>query len=234
MVDLPAEFRTTPFSYYVWSRSRRAGHVLAFALARFIDPAFRWVTIRESTAEPSAEESWVHRLLPEARIPQPVAVAELAEGPRVSRETFDSMIRPEGAAAERTALDHLYLLPTRIQEIFDEEAVSSRPRTVVVANTNRIRLFYPTDPDRLRVMIEIFPRNGISVIATSMPPPYEGRYGFSIALRVDVDSAEGWRKARLVIEKGLPSGEVRTGATFGSEELPWYHEAGTAIEKAAE
>jgi hypothetical protein len=233
MVDLPREFRTTPFSYYVWSRSRRAGHVLAFALAKFVDPSFRWITIRELSAEPSAEESWVHRILPENRIPPPISVAELGEGPQVSRQTFDSMIRPDGAMTERIALDHFLLLPQRVQRMLDEGDPLAGPRAFVVANTNRVRLFYPNDPDRLRALMDVFPRNGISIITTSIPPPYEGRYGYAIALRLDVESAEDWRKAQIVIEKGLPSGELRTGATFTSEELPWYLEAGVAIEKAA-
>ncbi len=232
MVDLPQEFRTTPFSYYVWSRSRRAGHVLAFAIAKFVDPSFRWITIRETAAEPSVEESWVHRILPDARIPAPVSVSDLGEGPRVSRETFDSLIRPEGAMSERVALDHFLLLPPRIQRMLDEGEAPTIPRAIVVANTNRIRLFYPSDPDRLRALMEVFPRNGISIITTSLPPPYEGRYGYAIALRLDVESADEWRKAHLVVEKGLPSGELRTGASFSSEELPWYLEAGAAIEKA--
>jgi hypothetical protein len=232
MANLPQEFRTTPFSYYVWSRSRRAGHVLAFAIAKFIDPSFRWITVRESTEEPSVEESWVRLILPDTRVPAPVSVSDLGEGPRVSRETFESMIRPEGAMTERVALDHFLLLPPRIQRMLDEGEPSSGPRAIVVANTNRVRLFYPNDPDRLRALMDVFPRNGISIITTSLPPPYEGRYGYSIALRLDVRSAEDWRAAELVVEKGLPSGELRTGAAFTSEKLPWYIEAGTAIEKA--
>jgi len=232
MVDLPPEFRTTPFSYYVWSRSRRASHVMAFAVAKFIDPSFRWITVRELAAEPSVEESWVRRLLPETRVPAPISVADLGEGPRVSRETFDSLIRPEGATADRIALDHFLLLPPRIQRILDESDSPSGPRVVVVANTNRIRMFYPADPGRLRAMMDVFPRHGLSVITTSIPPPYEGRYGYSIALRLDVESAEEWRTAHLVVEKGLPSGELRTGTTFSPDQLPWYLEAGTAIEKA--
>jgi hypothetical protein len=234
MVDLPPEFRTTPFSCYVWSRSRRAGHVLAFALARFIDPAFRWITIRESTAEPSAEETWVAQVLPKAQVLPPVAVSDFGAGPRVSRESFSSLFRAEGTVAERTALSYFLLLPPQLQAIMDEEAASPGTRAIVLANTNRIRALYPTDAGRIRVMMEVFPRNGFSVITTSMPPPYQGRYGYSIAFRMDVDSAEEWRRARLVVEKGLPSGELRTGATFSSEELPWYLDAGSAIESASD
>jgi hypothetical protein len=206
--------------------------VLAFALARFIDPAFRWVTIRESTAEPSTEEAWVSRVLPKTQVLPPVSVSDFGAGPRVPRETFNSLFQTEGAVAERTALSYFLLLPPQLQAIMDEEAVSSGVRAIVLANTNRIRALYPTDAGRIRVVMEVFPRNGLSVITTSMPPPYQGRYGYSIALRMDVESAEEWRRARLVVEKGLPSGELRTGATFASEELPWYLDAGSAIENA--
>ncbi len=232
MVDLPPEFRTTPFSYYVWSRSRRAGHVLAFAIAKFVDPSFRWMTIRELATEPSVEETWVHRLLPETRILPPFTDAEFVTEPRIPKGTFESLIRPEGTAAERTALDHFFLLPTRLQRILDEDHLPPTPQVVVVANTNRVRQFYPADPERLRAYTDVFPRNGFSMITTSIPPPYEGRHGFNIVLRLDVDSAEEWRKAHLVVEKGLLSGDLRTGASFTSAELPWYLEAGAAIEKA--
>jgi len=233
MVDLPHEFRTTPFSYYIWSRSRRAGHVLAFAIAKFADPSFRWMTIRELATEPSVEEAWVHRLLPEPRILPPFTDAEFVTEPRIAKGTFESLIRPEGANSERTALDHFFLLPTRLQRILDEDQVPTNPMVVVVANTNRVRQFYPADPDRLRAYTDVFPRNGFSMITTSIPPPYEGRHGFNVVLRLDVDSAEEWRPAQLVVEKGLPSGELRTGATFSSEQLSCYLDAGTAIEEAS-
>lgn len=232
MVDLPPEFRSTPLSYYVWSRSWRAGHVLAFAIAQFIDPAFRWISIRKAPAEASDEEPWVRRLLPRSRVGGPVAATEFGAGPRVPRETVESVFRPEGATDERTALGFFLLLPPQLQEILDEKP-SAGVRAIVLANTRRIRVLYPDDPGRIRVMMEAFPRIGFSVITTSTPPPFEGRYGYSIALRMDPDSAEEWRPAELVVEKGLPSGDLRTGATIRSEDLPWYLEAGAAIDKAS-
>jgi hypothetical protein len=233
MVDLPQAFRTTAFSYYVWSRSRRAGHVLAYAIAKFADPTFRWMTIRELATEPSVEEGWVRRLIPESRIIPPFSDAEFVTEPQISKGTFDSLIRPNGAAADRAALDHFFLLPRRLQRVFDEYGAFPAPRFLVVANTNRVRQFYPTNPDRLRAYTDIFPRNGFSMITTSIPPPYEGRHGFGIVLRLNVDSAEEWRAADLVVEKGLPTGEFRTGATFSSKQIPWYLEAGAEIEKAS-
>lgn len=234
MVELPPEFRTTPLGYYVWSRSPRAGHVLAFAIAKFVDPAFRWMSIRESSSVPAEEERWVHQLLPEDRILEPLSPSDLGKSPRVPRTTFDAMIRPEGAAAERIALDHFFLLPERVQRILDEPTSSSLPRVVVVANTNRVRDFYPTDPDRLRAYTDVFPRTGISMITTSIPPPYKGRYGFDIVLRLDVASTSDWRNAHLVVEKGTRSGDFRTGVTLSSDQLPAYLEMGTTVEKLRE
>jgi hypothetical protein len=207
--------------------------VLAFALAKFIDPSFRWITVRESSTEPSAEESWIHRLVPEAQIPLPLPVSDLGQGPTVDKPTFESMVRLEGATADKVALDLLLLLPERFQRMLDESVPPNILRAIVVANTNRVRAFYPQDPGRLRGLMEIFPRHGISIITTSMPPPFEGRYGYSVSLRLDVESAETWRIAQLVVEKGLPSGEFSTGRTISCNDLPWYLEAGKAIEKAS-
>jgi hypothetical protein len=231
MVDLPPEFRTKPLGYYVWSRSPRAGHVLAFAIARFVDPAFRWISIRESPETPSEEERWVHRLLPRNRILDPLVGSELGKARRVPRQTFNALIRPEGAASERIALDHFLLLPDRLQAILDETNPVSTPRAVVVSNTNRVREFYPADPERLRAYTDVFPRSGISMITTSIPPPYRGRYGFDVVLRLDIANAAEWRKAHLVVEKGLRSGEFRTGVTLPTDQLPWYLEMGTTVEK---
>jgi hypothetical protein len=231
MVELPSEFRTTPLGYYVWSGSPRAAHLLAFVIAHHVDPGFRWVSVRESPTVPAGEEEWLHRLLPENRILEPVSPADLGRARRVPRTTFDSMIRPEGAGAERIALDHFFLLPARIQRILDEPPTSTRPRVVVVSNTNWVRDFYPTDPDRLRAYTDVFPRIGFSMITTSSPPPYKGRYGFDVVLRVDVAKPSEWRKAQLVVEKGLRSGDFRTGVTFSSDQLRAYIEMGEAVEK---
>ena len=231
MVEFPPEFSTTPLGYYVWSRSPRAAHVLAFAIAKFADPAFRWISVRETRDVPAEEERWVERLLPEEQILEPVSPADIGKSPRLARKTFDSMIRTEGAGAERIALDHFFLLPQRLQGIFDEPHPHAGPRAIVVANTNRVRDFYPTDPDRLRVFTEVFPRVGFSIITTSSPPPFRGRYGFDIVLRLDVATASDWRNAHVVVEKGTRSGEFQTGATLSSEQLPGYLSVGESVEK---
>lgn len=232
MVELPGEFHTSPLAYYVWSRSPRAAHIVAFAIAKLADPAFRWMSIRESSAAVSDEEAWVHRLLPASRILAPLVSTDLGKEPQVPKETFSSLFRAEGAGAERIALDHFLLLPQRLQGILEEPTASAGPRAIVVANTNRVRQFYPTDPDHLRAYTMVFPRSGISMITTSVPPPYKGRYAFDIVLRVDVASAEEWRDAHLVVEKGMRTGEFHTGATFPSSALAWYVGTGNAIEKA--
>lgn len=232
MVDLPPEFRATPLGFYVWSRCPRASHVLAFAIGQFVDAGFRWMSIRETPETPSEEEPWVRRLVSKERLIDPLAPSELGQGPRVRRQTFNAFIRANGGAAERLALEHFFLLPERLRAVLDELSSTAPPRAVVVSNTNRVREYYPTDPDRLRAYTDVFPRSGISIIATSVPPPYKGRYGFDIVLWLDVASVSEWRAANLVVEKGLRSGEFRTGRSFPTNELRWYLEAGERVERA--
>ncbi|HLM70673.1 MAG TPA: hypothetical protein VK423_04765 [Thermoplasmata archaeon] len=216
----------------MWSRGRRAGHALALAIGRFGDPEFRWLSVRESGSVPSEEEGWVHRLLPESRILAPLTSDELRPGPLVPRESFDALLRTEGAAAERTALDHFLRLPARLQGLLDEGDSPGRPRIIVVANSDRVRQMYPLDPGRLRPFTNLFSQHGLSIVATSIPPPYEGRYGFDIVLRVDLDSSEEWNRGRLVVEKGHRAGEFRTGATLPLAQFPEYMDAGSSIERA--
>ena len=232
MVEPPTEFQTRPQSYYVWSRSRRAGHVLALGLGRFIDTEFRWQTVRDSEQQVSEEEDWVKRLIPAKRLLQPLTSASLRPGPRVTAATFDSLLTTEGRAEERASIEHFLLLPPRLQEFVDEADASGRPRAIVVTNTDRIRQFYPTDPGRLRPFTAVFSRYGLSVIATSVPPPYEGRYGFDVVLRFDVDGDELWSKGQLVVEKGTAAGSFRTGSTLDAKDLPWFHDAGELVERA--
>jgi len=232
MVELRSDFRTTAMAYYAWSRSPRAAHVLAFALAQFIDPEFRWITIRESSGAPSEEEGWVDALVPRDRVLEPLTDREMGQTPPLARETYRALLRPEGETNERVALDHFFLLPQRLQRLLDESPTTRGPRVVVCANTNRVRDFYPSDPERLRAYTDVFPRIGFSMITTSIPPPYKGRYAFDIVLRLDVGESAQWRSAQLVIEKGMRSGEFQTGATIPSEQMPWYLEAGDAVERA--
>jgi len=231
MVELPREFRTTPAAYYVWSRSSRAAHLVAFAIAQFVDPAFRWLSIREPHGAASEEEAWVSALLPPDRILDPLTEQEMGQS-RVPRRTYDSLLRADGATGERIALDHFFLLPQRLQGILDEAPVGRGPRVVVCANTNRVRDFYPSDPERLHAYTDVFPHLGISMITTSIPPPYRGRYAFDYVLRLDVATADQWREATLVVEKGMRSGELRTGVSVPSRDLPWYLGMGSSVEGA--
>lgn len=231
MVEFPEEFRTAPYSFYLWGRSPRAGHILAFTIARLGDASFRWLSVRESADAPT-DESWVRRFVPESRILPPLLSDALRPGRRVSKEAVNSLIRSDGDASERTSLEHYLLLPAPLQELLDGDDHAARVRAIVVANTERIRGLYPTDPGRMRPFADIFSRHGVSMISTSLPPPYEGRYAFDIVLRLDVASSDEWRVGRLVVEKGLRSGEFRTGASFSLDELPWYLASGEAIENA--
>jgi len=228
MVELPEELRTGAVSGYVWSRSPRAAHAIALAVARFIDPAFQWLTVREDPGRPSEEESWVHHLLPAVRILPPVAPNDLHSPNPVSRETVSALLRVEADESERTALDHYLLLPPALQELLDSGRSREGVRAVVVANTERIRRLYPTDAGRMRPFAEVFSQHGLSMISTALPPPYEGRYAFDLVLRVDLDSSD-WRKGRLVVEKGHASRGFTTGATLDLGELPWYIAAGDWI-----
>lgn len=233
MVELPEELRNASLSFYLWSRSPRAGHTLALAIGRFVDPSFEWLSVREERSHPSEEESWVRRLLPEGRILASMSAGELHGGSHVSKETLNSMVRPDGTTAERTSLEHYFLLPTSFQSLLDEAGPLGAVRVIVVSNTERLARLYPSDPGEMRPFADVFSRHGLTMISTAVPPPYAGRYAFDIVLRVDVDSVEDWRAGRLVVEKGLSFGEYRTGATFSLQQLPWYLEAGEQIERAA-
>jgi hypothetical protein len=230
MVDLPGKFRTEPLSYYVWSRNRRPAHATAWAIAQFGDAAFRWLTVRESSSIISEDEPWVHRILPEPRILPPLSISELRPGPAVSKETLNLLLVPEPANADRTILDHYLQLPPPLQDLLDRSNLPGRVRAIVVANTDRIHRLYPADPGRMRPFADVFSRHGVSMVSTSISPPYAGRYAFDIVLRVEVASTTEWRQGSLVVEKGLRSGEFRTGATHPLSQLPWYLEAGAALE----
>lgn len=233
MVELPQALRTRPLSFYVWSRSRRAGHALAYAIGAFLDPEFRWLTLRESETKAAEDEAWVRKLLPVGRILPPLAPSDMREGPRVSSQTMGQLVRPGGPAEEREELEHFLLLPSRLQDLLDLVDDPHRTRAVVVANTDRIRRLAPNDPGGLRPFTALFSRFGLSVIATDVPPPFRSRYAFDIVLRLDIESDEGWRTGQIVVEKGLPSGDIRTGAASTARETPWYLEAAAAIDRAA-
>lgn len=228
MVELPEEIRVNAVSCYVWSRSPRAAHVLALALARFVDPTFRWLTVREESGRPAEEESWVRRLLPADRILPPVSPDELRSPRPVAGDVVKALIRADGEESERTALDHYLLLPVALQQLLDPGGPGPAVRAVVVANTERIRRLYPSDAGRMRPFAGVFSQHGLSMISTALPPPYEGRYAFDLVLRVDLDTSD-WNRGRLVVEKGQLSREFATGATLDLADLPWFLAAGRWI-----
>lgn len=232
MVELPTDFRNRPHSFYVWSRSRRAGHLLALSVGRFIDPRFRWQTLRETHGRPSEEEAWVPVVVPAERVFPPLCRTDLRPGTPVTRATFDQMLRRESSSADRHRLERLLLLPEQLQGYLDEVESADQPRAIVVTNTDRIGELTPAEPEQLRGFTDLFSGSGISLIATAVPPPFPGRYGFDIVLRYDIDTPDDWRTGQLVVEKGLPSGAFRTGSTIAIGELPWYLECGSAVERA--
>lgn len=200
---------------FLYGASRPVVGRCGWALARAVNPAPFWFDIRAPgrPADPGTptELGWVD--------PARLAVIESSEarpqrppGPRA----LSSVVRTDESGAELTDLTEFLRLPARLQEL-----VSASPRPVerpvlVVANSDRVRPFYPRDAGGVRRILDVLVHQGFSAIFTATPPPGPGRMAFDLVLEIQ---EPGTPRARLSCEKapeasGFTAGTVHPLAAF--------------------
>lgn len=213
-VVFPEEFRLRALSYYVWGPDRTAANLMAHALAAHADPAFCWMSVREDPRRTTADETWMARLLPPSRRLAAVGAEELRPGEPVAPAVLWTVIRPDNPARETERLVDFLRMPERFRAAMEAVEPGTGLRLVVVANTDRIRAYYPADPEAIGALNALWTERGISVVGTSVPPAFPGRFGFDVVLRVEVGSPDDRRYGTLTVEKGLGGGRFQSGQSI--------------------
>ncbi len=231
---LPADLSAAPVSVYLWGSSRRAVNVLAHTLAHSVDDGFLWLSIRAEDTIVTEDELWQSRLLGPGRLLPSVAPEDLRPDHAGSNLAAWTTIRATGNAegGDLGSLLDFLRLPARLKGVAEEIELQRERRCLVVTNTERVRPFYPTEPEGLRPFCRALTSRGVSLIVTSVLPANPGRFAFDLVARVENFPDEAWRTGRVAIEQGFAAPPLRSGASIDLAELPEYRYAAESIDRA--
>lgn len=190
-----------------------------FGLGHAIDPALAWLEIRDALNAPEPGSPAASGWIPPARLF--LTVAEAAR-PRdaVSNQALWSVIRADEPASAVTQLANFLRLPDLVQEIVAGLTPSTGRRAVVIANTDRVRSYYPKTVDGVRQVVGTIVQTGVSPIFGSVGEPGAGRMAFDYVLEVRASSLSEAGAASLRCERAPSSGAFETGKEYSTSSIP--------------
>ncbi|MGA8663598.1 MAG: hypothetical protein WB809_00795 [Thermoplasmata archaeon] len=219
---LPPDLRAVgagPWATFLHGSSREVLHRVAYAFGAATHPSLYWVSICEEGIPPMAEDpirlGWVteerHYTLatPDAR-PQD-AVANMALG---------TVLRSDESESNLAEFTDFIRLPGVIQDAVSRSGVDPPRPVLVVADTDRVRSYYPTDVEGVRHVIDPFRRNQMLCIFTAVGSPGAGRMAFDFVFKVQADSLARWRAGQLIVEKAPVGTSFHTGESYVLAQIP--------------
>jgi hypothetical protein len=193
---------------FLYGSSRPVLLRVAYALARANDAHPYWVTVRDPDDKLEApgplELGWIpddHLFVLSRNEAKPQdAVSNLALWTVVRSDEPDSVIGD---------LTDFLRLPSAVQDALSRYGQDSFRPVFVVANTDRVRNYYPTTEAGVRGIVESMLHSGVIPIFTAVGPPGPGRMAFDCVFEVDAPDLQHWREGHLICHRSFEGAPFR-------------------------
>jgi hypothetical protein len=194
---------------FLYGTSRTVLLRVAYALARANDPHPYWVAVRDPDDRLDApgplELGWIpddHLFVLSRTEAKPQdAVSNLALWTVVRSDEPDSVIAD---------LTDFLRLPPAVQEALSRYGQENYRPVFVVANTDRVRDYYPTTEAGVRAIVESMLHSGVIPIFTAVGPPGPGRMAFDCVFEVVAPDLQHWREGHLLCERSFEGAPFRS------------------------
>jgi hypothetical protein len=192
-----------PWGTFVYGSPRSVVDRIAFAMATANDPNPTWVDIRDpgGGTDPAApgELGWI----PQDRL---YLVSSTDARPRDTAANLAlwSVVRSDEPTAVLGPLTDFLRLPSTVQIAVSHMGTEPSRPALVVANSDRVRPYYPRDPSGVRPIIDAILHAGVLPIFAAVGPPGEGRAAFDFVFEVYAPDPAHWRSGSLTCHKAPP------------------------------
>lgn len=207
------------YGVFLYGPSRTVLLRVAFAFARANDPQPYWVTVRDPTdqSEPlgPVELGWItddHLFIVSRNQAQPQdAVSNLA---------LWTIVRSDEPQSVIGGLTDFLRLPPVIQEALSRYGEESRRPVFVVANTDRVRDYYPRDQIGVRAIVDAMLHSGVIPIFAACGSPGEGRFAFDLVIEVDAPDLAHWQQGALRCERSFDGAPLQKDQRIRLDSVP--------------
>jgi hypothetical protein len=181
-------------------------------MAAACEPNPVWVDFRDADSKPDELGPIASGLIPKDHL-YVVTKSEAKPGPAVNDRSLWTVIRSDEPKDRIAELTDFLRLPPRAQEIVSRAGGQGRRLSLVVANSDRIREFYPGYGQLVRALIDTTVRANMLPIFASLPPTDPGYLTFDLVFEVQAKGLAEWREGTLRCEKAPAGAEFVRGQT---------------------
>jgi hypothetical protein len=204
---------------FVYGNARSVVLRVAYAIARAGDSQPYWVDVRDPEDRVEirgpVELGWVPNdhlfvLSPSEAKPQD-AVSNLA---------LWTIVRSDEPSSVIAGLSDFLRLPPALQEVLSRYGQENYRPVFVVANTDRVRNYYPRNVVGVRAIVDSMLHSGVTPIFAAVGAPGPGRNAFDSVFEVEAKDLAGWRKGNLVCERTFEGAPFQAGERLALSSVP--------------
>ena len=213
-----------PWGTFLYGWSRPVVDRIAYAMARANDPNPTWLDIRDADggsdlASPS-DLGWIPKdhlffVSPTDAMPQDATASRV----------LWSVVRSDEPSAVIAGLTDFLRLPPTVQVAVSQVGREPARPVVVIANSDRVRDYYPREPAGVRPIIDAILQAGVLPVFAAVGPPGTGRSAFDFVFEVRAADLGGWRAGSLVCHKAPPGTSLPLDLPIPLSSLPQVVEA---------
>lgn len=206
---------------FLYGSSRTVVLRLAYALARANDPHPYWVDVRDPNdyLDPPGpvEMGWIpddHLFV--------VSRSEAKPQDAVSNLALWTVVRSDEPRSVIGGLTDFLRLPASMQELLGRYGGNTSRPVFVVANTDRVREYYPRNVSGVRGVIDAMLGAGVTPIFASLGPPGPGRFAFDVVCDAQAKDLTHWKEGHLACERGVDNSPFRPGTDIPLSTVPAF------------
>jgi hypothetical protein len=188
-------------------------------MAAACEPNPVWVDFRVVDTAPDESGPVACGVVPKDHL-YVVTRSEAKPGPALTDKSLWTVIRPDEPKETIQEFTDFLRIPPRAQEIVSGAGGQRRRLALVVANSDRVRDFYPHYAKLIRALVDTCVRANMLPIFASLPPTDPGYLAFDLVFEARAKGLAQWREGSLRCEKAPAGSEFVSGQTTPLGSLP--------------
>jgi len=202
-IDL-ADLGRGPWGTFLHGPSRAVLQRCAYALALASDPRPTWIEICERGTAPDTEGPASLGWIPDDHLFF-VHPTDARPENGIANLALTGLVRSDEPTAVLAEITDFLRLPSIVQDAMSRLPGGPERSAFVVANTDKVRSYYPSEAGGIRPIVDAMVRANALPIFAAVGPPGAGRWAFDFVLEVRAPDLARWRQGTLVCEQA-PTG----------------------------
>ena len=188
-----------------------AANRLALECARRINPNFLWLEAQDPDEVRNPEDPSEAGEIPREHLYVTENPEELKPEDAIANMALWTVIRPDEPQAVVAHLMDFVRLPAKVQEMMSQMGSIESPGVLVWANAELSADFYPETIESSRPYLDVFRREGITLVSTLVGKTRADRFACDYVFKVHATPRTSWRACMVECEKSPDEAVVEVG-----------------------